>query len=146
MLFQSKHTPRRRLLPGKLPAAFDRTDAEAREVIIARRIHARHFRRFAADQGAARQLAALRNPRNDPFGHGAIQLTGGEIIEEEQRFRALHDQIVDAHGDQIDPHAVMPVMLDCERSEERRVGKELFSACRSRWWPYNYKKKKINKS
>src|SRR3712207_9568591 len=26
------------------------------------------------------------------------------------------------------------------RSEERRVGQE----CRSRWWPYHYKKKKIN--
>src|SRR3546814_15513380 len=26
------------------------------------------------------------------------------------------------------------------RSEERRVGKELVSACRSRWSPYHYKK------
>src|SRR3546814_19612981 len=24
-----------------------------------------------------------------------------------------------------------------ERSEERRVGKECVSKCRSRWWPYN---------
>src|SRR3546814_17293593 len=29
------------------------------------------------------------------------------------------------------------------RSEERRVGKECVSTCRSRWWPYNSKKKKI---
>src|SRR3546814_20024689 len=28
------------------------------------------------------------------------------------------------------------------RSEERRVGKECVSTCRSRWWPYNSKKKK----
>src|SRR3546814_17815138 len=28
------------------------------------------------------------------------------------------------------------------RSEERRVGKECVSTCRSRWWPYNLKKKK----
>src|SRR3546814_13294130 len=27
------------------------------------------------------------------------------------------------------------------RSEERRVGKECVSTCRSRWTPYNYKKK-----
>src|SRR3546814_17152920 len=27
-----------------------------------------------------------------------------------------------------------------ERSEERRVGKECVSTCRSRWWPYHYKK------
>src|SRR3546814_11664779 len=27
------------------------------------------------------------------------------------------------------------------RSEERRVGTECVSTCRSRWWPYHYKKK-----
>src|SRR3546814_16855932 len=29
------------------------------------------------------------------------------------------------------------------RSEERRVGKECVSTCRSRWSPYHYKKKNI---
>src|SRR3546814_14791726 len=28
------------------------------------------------------------------------------------------------------------------RSEERRVGKECVSTCRSRWWPYHQKKKR----
>src|SRR3546814_281053 len=31
------------------------------------------------------------------------------------------------------------------RSEERRVGKECVSTCRSRWSPYHYKKKTKNK-
>src|SRR3546814_19811537 len=31
------------------------------------------------------------------------------------------------------------------RSEERRVGKECVSKCRSRWSPYQYKKKKKKK-
>src|SRR3546814_20846986 len=31
------------------------------------------------------------------------------------------------------------------RSEERRVGQECVSTCRSRWSPYNYKKKIIKK-
>src|SRR3546814_16557117 len=31
------------------------------------------------------------------------------------------------------------------RSEERRVGKECVSTCRSRWSPYTYKKKTNNK-
>src|SRR3546814_20013323 len=31
-----------------------------------------------------------------------------------------------------------------DRSEERRVGKECVSTCRSRWSPYHYKKKIIN--
>src|SRR3546814_14407436 len=32
------------------------------------------------------------------------------------------------------------------RSEERRVGKECVSTCRSRWSPYHYKKKKHHQS
>src|SRR3546814_16851734 len=32
---------------------------------------------------------------------------------------------------------------DLARSEERRVGKECVSTCRSRWSPYHYKKNKI---
>src|SRR3546814_17062573 len=32
-------------------------------------------------------------------------------------------------------------MRRVKRSEERRVGKECVSTCRSRWWPYHYIKK-----
>src|SRR3546814_18490997 len=35
--------------------------------------------------------------------------------------------------------------LFATRSEERRVGKECVSTCRSRWSPYNYKKKTITR-
>src|SRR3546814_16366932 len=42
--------------------------------------------------------------------------------------------------------AVRHVVLDYgyERSEERRVGKECVSTCRSRWSPYHEKKKNRN--
>src|SRR3546814_20687141 len=33
------------------------------------------------------------------------------------------------------------VTVAAKRSEERRVGKECVSTCRSRWSPYHYKKK-----
>src|SRR3546814_16398127 len=36
--------------------------------------------------------------------------------------------------------------MDHPRSEERRVGKECVSPCRSRWSPYHYKKKQQNKT
>src|SRR3546814_14701412 len=36
-------------------------------------------------------------------------------------------------------------LLDPCRSEERRVGKECVSTCRSRWSPYHYKKNKLSK-
>src|SRR3546814_13476486 len=35
---------------------------------------------------------------------------------------------------------------DVARSEERRVGKECVSTCRSRWSPYHYKKKYMSSS
>src|SRR3546814_12103610 len=37
------------------------------------------------------------------------------------------------------------MLLVSERSEERRVGKECVSTCRSRWSPYPKKKKKTQK-
>ena len=45
---------------GEDAGALDRADAEAREVIIARRVHAGHFGGLAPDQRAARGAAALR--------------------------------------------------------------------------------------
>src|SRR3546814_10411683 len=36
--------------------------------------------------------------------------------------------------------------LELPRSEERRVGKECVSTCRSRWSPYHYKKQPYNRS
>src|SRR3546814_18096645 len=36
------------------------------------------------------------------------------------------------------------VVFRASRSEERRVGKECVSTCRSRWSPYNEKKKSTN--
>src|SRR3546814_11233930 len=37
--------------------------------------------------------------------------------------------------------ALLQQTLSDARSEERRVGKECVSTCRSRWSPYHYKKK-----
>src|SRR3546814_11262454 len=47
--------------------------------------------------------------------------------------RAEREQI--AAGEE--PHAVTPRGQMNERSEERRVGKECVSTCRSRWSPYH---------
>src|SRR3546814_18033429 len=44
-------------------------------------------------------------------------------------------------GGHPDDIAALVAFLGSERSEERRVGKECVSTCKSRWWPYNYKKK-----
>ena len=109
-----QHIARRDRRAGEQPVALDRADAKAREVVVAFRVHARHFRRLAADQRATRLLATLADARDHAPGHAGLQLAAGIIVEKEQRLRALHDQVVDAHRDQVDADALMPVVLDRE--------------------------------
>src|SRR3546814_19740825 len=52
---------------------------------------------------------------------------------------------VDRHPVDLEDDAALDAMIrrraDTVRSEERRVGQECASTCRSRWWPYHEKKK-----
>jgi hypothetical protein len=84
-------------------AALHRADGKARKVIVACSVHARHFRRFTANQGSARHLAAIGNTSDHIGGRVDIQRAGCKIVEEKQRLSALNNQIVDAHGNKIDP-------------------------------------------
>src|SRR3546814_18324089 len=54
-------------------------------------------------------------------------------LEKRQAELAEHDTNVVVFGEP-----------DARRSDERRVGKESVGTCRSRWSPYNYKKKNTN--
>ena len=105
---------RRDARAGQHLVALDRADAEAGEVVVARRIHARHLGGLAADQRAAGLAAAFGDRRDDRRGNVIVELPGRVIIEEEQRLGALDDQVVDAHRDQIDADAVMPPGFDRE--------------------------------
>src|SRR3546814_10878446 len=46
-----------------------------------------------------------------------------------------------ARGGPFACRASAPATVESRRSEERRVGKECVSTCRSRWSPYHYTKK-----
>jgi hypothetical protein len=102
------------MVAGQRLVAFHGADAESGEIVVALRIHARHFGGLAADQGAACLPAAVRDRGDDALGDSALELAGREIIEEEQRLGALDDEVVDAHRDQIDTDAVMAVEVDRE--------------------------------
>src|SRR3546814_12697420 len=91
------------------------------KIIIARRIHARHFGRFPADERATCLLATFGYGRDDAFGHIAFQLAGRIVIKKEKRLRSLYDQVVDTHGDTVDSHPVVPVMID-RKLYRKRVG------------------------
>ncbi len=87
-------------------------DRKAREVVIAVLVEARHFGGLAADQGAAGFPAALGDAGHDGRSRFRIELAAGKIVEEEQRFRALHHEVVDRHRHQVDADAAMQAGLD----------------------------------
>ena len=89
-----------------------RTDGKAREIVVLCRIHARHLGGLAADQRAAGLPAALGDARHHAAGRLHIELAAGEIVEKEQRLRALGEQIVDAHGDEIDADGGVQAGID----------------------------------
>ena len=75
-------------------------------------IHAGHFRRLAAHQSGARLAAAFGDALHDLRRVLDGEFAGGEIIEEEQGLSARDDQIIDAHGDQIDAYGAVQAGLD----------------------------------
>src|SRR3546814_21004046 len=61
--------------------------------------------------------------------------------EQVQVYREPVDSVVNYIVNLLDTAAMdLPPII---RSEERRVGKECVSTCRSRWSPYHYKKKHV---
>ncbi len=93
-------------------AALDRADGKAGEIVVARPIEARHFRRLAADQGAADLAAGRCDAGDHAFRLRHVEPAGREIIEEQERLGALHDEVVDAHRHEIDAHRVVAPRLD----------------------------------
>ncbi len=62
--------------------------------------------------GRSRPGGSPRRCRRRPASRRPRPAAGGEIIEEEQRLGALHHQVVDAHGDQVDADRRMQPGLD----------------------------------
>src|SRR3546814_19103892 len=71
-------------------------------------------------------------------------VAGRKIDAEEVASFANGAALVIAHNAAFD-RRFAERLSDVFRSEERRVGKECVSTCRSRWSPYHYKKKKKKK-
>ena len=93
---------------------FDHADGEACQVVFAFGVHAGHFGGFAADEGAAGFFASLGDAFNHVGSAGDVEFAAGEIVEEEQRLRALNQNIVDAHGDEVDADGVVFVPVEGE--------------------------------
>ncbi len=93
-------------------AALGGADREAGEVVVARLIEARHLGGLAADQRAVRLPAALGDALDDPRADVRLEFSTGKVVEKKQRLGALHDEVVDRHGDEIDADGLVPAGLD----------------------------------
>ena len=95
-------------------ALLDDADREAGEIVLAGGIHAGHLRGLAADQRAARLLAARGDALDDLGGGRDVELAARVVVEEEERLGALREDVVDAHRDEIDADRVVAVELERE--------------------------------
>jgi hypothetical protein len=93
---------------------FDDADRKAGQIVFASRVHARHFGGFATDQRAAGQFAALGDAADNRRSSIDIELAAGEVVEEEQRFGAEHENVIDAHGDQILTDRIVAVQVESQ--------------------------------
>ena len=59
-------------------------------------------------------LAGLGNSAHDPFGHFRVEFADSQVIHEEKRGRALHDNVVDAVIHQVAADGVVQVHLEGE--------------------------------
>src|SRR3546814_9989249 len=60
-----------------------------------------------------------------------------DLAERPQRQGRVHDSMTDFRTVELSDPGIDPTGLRFMRSEERRVGKECVSTCRSRWSPYH---------
>src|SRR3954465_8603314 len=90
------------------------SDCESRKIIFSWWIHARHFGGLASNESTPCLLATCGNALDDLRGDCNIKFPAGEVVQKEQRFRTLHENIIYAHGDQIDADRIMPVQLECQ--------------------------------
>ena len=88
--------------------ALDHADREADQVELAGLHGAGVLGHLAADQRAAGLAAALGHPRDQLLDVVGVELADRDVVEEEQRLGALADQVVDAHGHQVDADGVEP--------------------------------------
>ena len=85
---------------------------EAGEIVIGRGVDARHLSGFPADKGAAILATPRRNARYHPFHDVRQQLPERDVVQEEHRHGALHENVVGAVIDEAVPDGVVAFGLD----------------------------------
>ena len=107
-----QHVARLDARAGDHLVAVHRAHDEARQVVLAVGVEAGHLRRLAADQHAAVGLAGVGQPADHALDHLGVELAGGQVVEKEERRRALHGNVVHAVVHQVGAHGVVQAQLE----------------------------------
>ena len=94
------------MLAGDQLVALDHADGEADQVELAGLHGARVLGHLAADQRAAGLAAALGHALDELLDVVGVEPADGDVVEEEERLGALADEVVDAHGHEVDADGV----------------------------------------
>src|SRR3546814_18060517 len=131
-------------MPGRAKALFQRAEQIAcRQIVVLPRQDERRIAREAGRCGDHIVRQTIVGPRRRMFvgivEAGAEQgrrrqVEFGDAIESDTAEIAVVVKVLSVDAGHYGAAAQA-------RSEERRVGKECVSKCRSRWWPLNSKKK-----
>ncbi len=97
---------------GQDGGAVHRAHRKPGQVVVAFAVHARHLGGLAAHQGRTGLAAAFGDAGHHAGGGVHVQLAGGVVVQEQQRLCALGQQVVDAHGHQVDADGVGQARLD----------------------------------
>ncbi len=89
------------LTVDQLPPRND-ADDEPRNIVLAVGVETRHLGGLAAKQRAAVGAARAREALDNLHGDVRVQPAGGQIVEEEERVRPLHEDVVDAVVHEVD--------------------------------------------
>ncbi len=82
---------------------------EARQVVLADGVEARHLRRLATEERAGILPAGDGHAANHLLRDVLVQHPGREVVQEEERPRALHQDVVHAVVHQALAHRVVPI-------------------------------------
>jgi len=107
--------------------AFGDTDTEASHVEIACCVEIGHDRGFAAEQSCPCLLAAVADAGDELFEEQGVIFSERDVVEEEERFGAEAETVVDAHRDEINADGVKDTGMNCDfdfRSDSIGTGDE----------------------
>src|SRR3546814_12418894 len=88
-----------------------------------------------ADLDAPRKVLGALLGHGIRFGRVTDRLLAGEGIETVLSLKSVLPELPMVSA--LTANHLAALLFTDDRSEERRVGKECVSTCRSRWWPYH---------